>query len=57
MAKINERQSAVDVAESEKKVLAGKVVAGEKALEDAHRSLEELVQSVQSKVRQFRLRQ
>jgi len=49
VAKINSRQSAVDVASSEKALLAGKAVAGQKALDAAHVALEELLQTVQSK--------
>jgi hypothetical protein len=50
VAKINSRQSAVDVANSEKTLLAGKAIAGQKALDAAHLALDELMQTVQSKV-------
>lgn len=40
----------MDVANSEKALLAGKAVAGQKALDSAQTALEELLQSVQSKV-------
>ena len=50
VAKINERQSAADIAESEKKTLSGKAIAGQKAVDTAHSTLEALIQAVQSKV-------
>lgn len=56
VAKINERQSAADIAESEKKTLSGKALAGQKAVETAHSALEALIQAVQSKVSEFDVR-
>jgi structural maintenance of chromosome 4 len=53
VAKINDRQSAADIAESEKKTLSGKAIAGQKAVDTAHSALEALVQAVQSKVKRL----
>lgn len=51
MAQIHKRQSAYDVAESEKKILAARVTSGENALQDARAALEDIVESFKSKVR------